>query len=175
MLMTLRVSITVFLAMVFACTDPRVPAADAGTAAAGGEGSGGSPDSKALGTDCVGTRGPLENYFCGQACTGATGQRSGVNCGRACVGEPDEVQGANCTPPMVYGGAYGRCLEDGEKLEAKVIGAVCCDGLQRVTLEQPSAEGCVSDAPPSLFICTACGDAKCAAWENACNCPSDCH
>lgn len=171
--MTFR-PLTFLLLLASACAN----SPQGGTAAHGGagaaNGSAGSSDAEPPGTDCVGERGELHNYFCGQQCTGFTGQRPGVNCGRACIGEPDEVQGANCTPPMPFGGSYGRCREDGEQLEAKIIGAVCCEGLECIGLEHPTAGGCLSDAPPSLFVCSACGDGTCGPSENSCNCSVDC-
>ena len=137
----------------------------------GGSSTGACP----LGTDCIAPCGDLPNYFCGRACDNSPGERSGVNCGRACVGQPDEITGGNCTPPQPDGGAYGRCLEAGEELDAKVIGATCCDGLKRLQRQTNTASGCVDDGgPPSLFICAACGDGSCATYENSCNCPQDC-
>jgi hypothetical protein len=66
---------------------------------------------------------------------------------------------------MKPGGVYGRCLGEGEELEAKVIGAGWCEGLERIGYEHPSPEGCVSDEPPSLFVCAACGDGACGVSE----------
>lgn len=145
---------------------------DAATSAGAG---GQSADGCALGSQCTLPCGGLRNHFCGRKCENSPGQQAGLNCGRACVGEPDEIRGSNCTPPQPDGGIYGRCRKAGEEIEAKVLGAYCCDGLKRITQDRPSAGGCVEgDAPPSLLVCADCGDASCASYENVCNCPEDC-
>jgi hypothetical protein len=81
-----------------------------------------------------------------------------------------------------YGGIYGECIEQGEMLEAKVLCAFCCEGLEFLEPMEESIEdcgdhypeGCCPSATPSLFYCAACGDGDCAAGENHCNCPQDC-
>ena len=172
--MTFRVLIPLLLSL-SACTGAQkgVGSANSGGSAAGAD-DGSAEAGPSLGSDCVGERGELANYFCGQKCSGVAGQKPGVNCGRACIGQTDEIRGGNCTPPMPFGGAYGRCLQEGEELEAKVIGALCCEGLERIGLEHPTANGCASDEPPSLFVCAACGDGTCGRSENSCNCEADC-
>ena len=107
---------------------------------------------------------------------------------RICVGDEDEVQGVNCVPPVVEGGLYGACREEGEEYEAKVLGAGCCEGLTAVdTLIPADLEAvdagaatlidgvpCAPTAPPSIRLCTRCGDGDCGTAENPCNCAADC-
>ncbi|MCW5833941.1 MAG: hypothetical protein KIS78_16190 [Labilithrix sp.] len=88
---------------------------------------------------------------------------------------PDPATGrsATCFP---YGGARGRCVAAGGTLEAKDICSICCPGLARLATEAPTGDAgaCEDQAPPSVFLCAACGDGTCGAGENACNCPADC-
>lgn len=107
---------------------------------------------------------------------------NGSNGTRVCCGAAGEIPGQNCVPPQPEGGVYGRCLKEGEELEAKVIGGVCCKGLSAIDVEietdagyQGYPMGCgPGDAPPSVKVCARCGDGVCGAAENRCNCPSDC-
>jgi len=90
----------------------------------------------------------------------------------------DEGEGTSC---FEYGGVYHACREAGEEFEAKIECALCCDGLTRA---EPLMEtddvldgypkGCGPVAPPSVFVCVACGDGTCGAGENRCVCPEDC-
>jgi hypothetical protein len=80
-----------------------------------------------------------------------------------------------------YGGVYGSCNAAGVGFDAKIECALCCDGLTRATpmIETDDAfdgypKGCGPTAPPSWFVCIACGDGKCGAGENRCECPEDC-
>jgi hypothetical protein len=99
-----------------------------------------------------------------------------------CLGCPGERPGANCYPPQQDGGIYGRCRLDGEDIEGKVIGAYCCNHdadsgmLGHTVASRAPADGgeCVLVAPPSVLICSRCGDGICSSWENVCNCPRDC-
>ena len=101
---------------------------------------------------------------------------------QTCLGCPGEIPGANCYPPQPDGGIYGRCRLDGEDIEGKVIGAYCCNhdadsGMLGHTIpsQEPSGAGeCVQVNPPSVLICSRCGDDVCSGWENRCNCPVDC-
>jgi len=101
---------------------------------------------------------------------------------QTCLGCPGEIPGANCYPPQQDGGIYGRCRLDGEDIEGKVIGAYCCNRDadsgrlgHAIPSQAPSAAGeCVPFAPPSVLICSLCGDGSCSSWENRCNCPVDC-
>jgi hypothetical protein len=99
-----------------------------------------------------------------------------------CLGCPGEIPGVNCYPPQQDGGIYGRCRMDGEDIEGKVIGAYCCNHdadsgmLGHTVASRAPADGgqCVLVAPPSVLICSRCGDRICSSWENVCNCPRDC-
>ena len=88
---------------------------------------------------------------------------------------PDPAKGRTATC-FQYGGTAGECVAAGGTLEAKDICSICCPGLSRIELDAPSADGgaCESAAPPSLFVCAACGDGTCGRGENRCNCPADC-
>jgi hypothetical protein len=100
-----------------------------------------------------------------------------------CTGCPGDKPGINCYPPQQDGGVYGRCLNDGEKIEGKVLGAYCCnravgaDGLGSTVPAETRTDGgtCERTEPPSVMVCSACGDALCSPWENGCNCAADCH
>jgi len=100
-----------------------------------------------------------------------------------------EGEGRSCCPPETlpdpsagrtatcfqYGGVRGACTGAGGTLEAKDVCAICCAGLTRISLDAPGDGGaCESTAPPSLFLCAACGDGVCSEGENRCNCPGDC-
>lgn len=75
-----------------------------------------------------------------------------------------------------YGGLYHDCRAQGEDVEAKVICAHCCAGLERVAPQARNDAGaCEETAPPSLFVCVACGDGVCGPGENGCVCPADCN
>jgi len=99
-----------------------------------------------------------------------------------CLGCPGERPGVNCYPPQPDGGIYGRCRLDGEDIEGKVIGAYCCNHdadsgmLGHTVASRAPADGgeCILTAPPSVLICSRCGDGICSSWENVCNCPRDC-
>jgi hypothetical protein len=64
-----------------------------------------------------------------------------------------------------YGGTSGACTNEGDELEGKDICAGCCEGLVRKQ---------VCDAPPSVIVCTRCGNGTCGPGEDTCNCPVDC-
>jgi hypothetical protein len=77
------------------------------------------------------------------------------------------------------GGFYGRCLQEGEMFEAKE--GSCCEGLVHLAIAEPGEPGepdlppgCVMKAPPSVKVCTLCGNGACGPGENRCNCPADC-
>jgi hypothetical protein len=90
------------------------------------------------------------------------------------------VAGQTCYPPQPDGGIYGHCIADGNQIEGKVIGAYCCNRTSPdsrgsvISTEIVVDGGCAMQAPPSVGICSVCGDKVCAAWENHCNCPADC-
>ena len=79
---------------------------------------------------------------------------------------PDPSIGRTATC-FTYGGARGDCTGEGESLEAKDICSICCPGLTRLEI-------CDTQAPPSLFVCGACGNGVCGPGENVCNCAADC-
>jgi len=98
-----------------------------------------------------------------------------------CIGCPGERPGGNCVLPQPDGGIYGRCREEGELINGKVVGAYCCnrgDAAGKgwlIPSEIVSDAGmCTPTAPPDLLICSVCGDGICADWENRCNCARDC-
>lgn len=94
-----------------------------------------------------------------------------------CCAEGDGVDCCDIYEPGMcfeYGGIYGACIGEGEMFEAKVLCAFCCDGLSQISLDETSSDGCVSNAPPSMLLCAACGDGACGTGENECNCPEDC-
>jgi hypothetical protein len=90
-------------------------------------------------------------------------------------------EGKTCCPPdslpdpsigrtatcFAYGGVRGDCTGEGETLEGKDICSICCPGLTRLEI-------CDREAPPSVFVCGACGNGECGPGESACNCPADC-
>lgn len=106
-----------------------------------------------------------------------------------CVGAEGEIPGVNCYPPQPDGGIYGRCIEEGESFEARVIGAGCCEGLTAVDSAVPADTeavdsgaaflmdaglACTEPGPPSIKVCTRCGNGECGIAENVCNCWDDC-
>jgi len=101
---------------------------------------------------------------------------------RTCIGCPGEMPGVNCYPPQQDGGIYGRCRLDGEDIEGKVIGAYCCNhdadsgAIGHIINSLVPSDGgeCTPVAPPSVLICSRCGDGTCSSWENRCNCAVDC-
>ncbi len=99
----------------------------------------------------------------------------------------DEGEGTSCCDGyeqgmcFQYGGIYGACLAAGKGFDAKIECAFCCDGLDRAAPMVKTDEvwegypkGCGPSAPPSWFVCIACGDGTCGAGENQCMCPEDC-
>ena len=97
--------------------------------------------------------------------------------GRTCCSPetlPDPKVGRTATC-FQYGGVRGACVAQGNTLEAKDICSTCCPGLTRIeSSERVDGGTCEPTAPPSVFVCAACGDGVCGAGENACNCPGDC-
>ena len=98
-----------------------------------------------------------------------------------CIGCPGERPLVNCQPPQPDGGIYGRCREDGELINAKVLGAYCCNkgdadgrGYTVTSKVLSDAGDCIQNAPDDILICSICGDGNCSAWENRCNCSRDC-
>jgi hypothetical protein len=99
-----------------------------------------------------------------------------------CIGCPGERPGGNCEVPQRDGGIYGRCREEGELMNGKVVGAYCCNrgdaafgkGSFIPLLMVNDAGTCTQTAPDDLFVCSLCGDGICAEWENRCNCAPDC-
>jgi hypothetical protein len=103
-----------------------------------------------------------------------------------CTGCAGERPGVNCEPSQPDGGVYGHCIKDGDVFEAKVLGAYCCNRIVdseklrgHISSDAPAdagadGHGCAPVYPPSVLVCSACGDAQCAGWENRCNCPEDC-
>ena len=94
---------------------------------------------------------------------------TGTGGARWCCGAPHEAPGQNCMlkPPD------GRCVGEGELIEGK-NGEHCCEGLDRISLDEPTDAGCSATGTPSLFVCTRCGDGLCGVAENQCNCGADC-
>lgn len=84
-----------------------------------------------------------------------------------------------------YGGVFGECIGQGELIEGKDICSMCCPGLSAISAAAPSPtgdsrggydlpDGCSHTTPPSLGMCSACGNGICDKNENFCNCPNDC-
>lgn len=96
--------------------------------------------------------------------------------GRICTGAAGEIQGSNCIPAGLARKAHDACHSEGQDIDGKDIGAGarCCPGLTAISSSQPDNGKCVNFAPPSILICTHCGDGVCGQGENPCNCPSDC-
>ncbi|GMU03075.1 hypothetical protein KH5H1_71960 [Corallococcus caeni] len=78
------------------------------------------------------------------------------------------------TPDAGQGGPYDGCRQEGEELNAKVIGATCCEGLTRIEDTQYRDGGVCEPVPPDLKVCTRCGNGQCGPGESPCNCPQDC-
>jgi hypothetical protein len=96
----------------------------------------------------------------------------GMDAGLSCCEYPKDSppSGSLC---YRYGGNYGRCIEEGQEFSAKVLCALCCDGLQPMTVWLD--ESCTDpDGPASRKVCTRCGDGICTAPERRCECPEDC-
>lgn len=139
------------LGVTAACGGATVPAADA-TDATDGD----------AGKDPCDRPTTLDGLPC---CKGTPGQEPGTTCNicpvPTCAGCPGDEPGRTCYPPQRDGGSYGRCIEDGKHIEAKIIGAYCCnrsdnpDGPERgstIGSVIPVDGGCVQEAPPSLFV-----------------------
>ena len=95
---------------------------------------------------------------------------------RICCGAEGEIPGVNCQPEVEEGGIYGECLGQGEVIEGKVLGALCCEGLEPIEYSGTGEDGaCIVLGPPSLQVCAACGNGQCQAGENPCNCSADCN
>jgi len=96
--------------------------------------------------------------------------------GRICTGATGEIQGLNCIPAEIARKARGACRGEGQDIDGKDIGTGgrCCPGLTAIPSSQPDDGGCTNSAPPSILVCTYCGDGICGQGENRCNCPTDC-
>lgn len=96
--------------------------------------------------------------------------------GRICTGAPGEIQGSNCIPAEMVRKARDTCRGEGQDIDGKDmgLGLKCCQGLTAIPLSQSSNEECINSAPPSILVCTRCGDRVCGQGENRCNCPTDC-
>ncbi len=119
---------------------------------------------------------------------GAPGEVAGTNCRvcptPTCTNADGERPGVDCVMPA----APEPCTKDGELIEGKDARAHCCTRAQgsltnRIALEQPAESaadpaaderGCVSQGPPSVLVCSPCGNSVCEPWENRCNCAEDC-
>lgn len=96
--------------------------------------------------------------------------------GRICTGVAGEVQGMNCIPANLAPENQRACRGEGQDRDAKDLSQPCCPGLRAISSAQPLANGrCESSAPPSVQVCTRCGDNVCGVGENTCNCAQDCH
>jgi Neprosin len=148
----LRVCAATLAVLVAACGDDHGPSVEAGTM--GDSGQTRTEDSGSLAPECMDFR------------------------LRICCGRAGEMPGLSCLDLTKDGGEfglYGRCLEENETLEGKVIGAQCCAGLTRTSLTAVSSGGdCTPAGPPSVFRCLRCGDGVCGTMENRCTCPGDC-
>lgn len=100
-----------------------------------------------------------------------------------CCGRSDELPGLSCVDLTGDGtiyGQYGRCLEQGERFDARFIGGACCDGLTPIENED-EYEGEPINYKPGCYpisesgrLCSACGNGECEPVENSCNCAEDC-
>lgn len=93
---------------------------------------------------------------------------------RICNNAPGDVPGMNCIPPKLAIKGERPCRSEGEDVDGKDFGSVCCPGLTPIPTTKPSSAGCTSSTPPSIQICARCGDRICGVGENRCNCPHDC-
>jgi len=101
---------------------------------------------------------------------------AGTQRGRICTGAAGEVQGMNCIPADLASKNQQACRGEGQDREAKDLSRPCCQGLTAISSVQPLTDGsCGYSAPPSVQICTRCGDHVCGMGENRCNCAQDCH
>ncbi len=67
----------------------------------------------------------------------------------------------------------GPCVVAGETFAAGQ--GRCCDGLDAATTAGPDQLGqCPTEPVVGATLCTDCGDGTCDAWENHCNCATDC-
>jgi hypothetical protein len=91
-----------------------------------------------------------------------------------CADCPGDDPGKTCHPQYT-----GPCRRDGERIEGKLQGEVCCNHTAAhprgftIAAEELRDGSCIA-APPSIMICSICGDKVCQPWENRCNCPADC-
>jgi hypothetical protein len=70
---------------------------------------------------------------------------------------------------------YKDCKQAGEKwfVQPSTRYNVCCKGLEFISVASVVAPG-VCSYSGDWVGCSACGNAVCESWENACNCPKDC-
>lgn len=105
-------------------------------------------------------------------------------CGRGEVVETC-CEGKDVGTCFQYGGVSGECIGQGELIEGKDICSMCCPGLKAISTATPNPsnrahdgyqlpDGCTEIAPPSLGMCSACGNGICDKDESFCNCPDDC-
>jgi hypothetical protein len=104
---------------------------------------------------------------------------------RVCCGQPGELAGSNCVPRQVIDDNLAHCVTEGQTFDAKMssLGLFCCSGLTRseayfttdaATSPDPTLPAGCGSPPPSIKICTRCGNGVCGDGENRCNCPADC-
>lgn len=69
---------------------------------------------------------------------------------------------------------YQNCKNAGEKWRVmpQTRYNVCCQGLDYISVAALRNEYCVET--PEYRMCSDCGNGICEAWENRCNCSSDC-
>jgi hypothetical protein len=94
---------------------------------------------------------------------------------KVCTGAAGEVPGETCMPETAIVKKTGPCRQEGESFEGKTLGEACCPGLTPIDSTYPSPQAkCMRSAPPSVMVCTQCGNKICGKGENWCNCPADC-
>jgi len=83
-----------------------------------------------------------------------------------------EKAGAKFLYKGVCGYPVQDCTKEGESYPV-VPGYKCCEGLTAI---QPTATlvGDMCKMMVGSTLCSKCGNGLCEAWENKCNCPSDC-
>ena len=91
-----------------------------------------------------------------------------------CHHAPGKVPGMNCISAKLATRNNQPCRHEGQDVDGKDFGSTCCPGLTAIATSHPSNTGCTRSAPPSIQICSRCGDQICGVGENHCNCPQDC-
>lgn len=68
----------------------------------------------------------------------------------------------------------GECAGEGTSVPVIPDAPPCCAGLQAISCDRPDPDGVCMEGCAGAVICANCGDGRCGAGENACNCALDC-